>query len=158
MLWLLVALLIPLLSIYGRPVQHWVAANIGYTVAAWIISISLTISIALLINVLSRQSSRLPYYHLMWFLPLFLLFPFMLERVEERVHFLTFGAFGALSLLFFSPLAAFVLCIGFSGTDELLQYYLPDRVGDWRDVGFNSLASLSAALFTGLWLKGGNRG
>lgn len=83
----------------------------------------------------------------MWFMPLFLIVPMLLERVEERLHFLTFGIFGALSILLFSPRLAFIVCLLGSAGDEVLQFYLPDRVGDWRDVAMNSLASLGAAYF-----------
>ena len=30
--------------------------------------------------------------------------------------------------------------------DELLQHFLPSRVGDWRDVGFNALAASGGLL------------
>ena len=78
---------------------------------------------------------------------LFLIVPLLLERVEERMHFLTFGLFGALSMALFAPRYAFIICLLGAGGDELLQFYLPDRVGDWRDVAFNALASFGAAIF-----------
>jgi len=152
-LWLLNVAFIPLLSVFGRPLQYWVAETIGYRAAAWLIGLALFIAIVILLLYLKRLSGQLRYYHLSWFLPLFLIIPLLLERVEERLHFLSFGAFGALSLLLFAPRYAIILCLLFSSADELLQYYLPDRVGDWRDVGFNSLASLSAALFTALSIQ-----
>jgi VanZ family protein len=87
----------------------------------------------------------------LWVAVVFLLLPLFLERVEERLHFLTFGLFGALSMLLFRPRYAFMMSVVFSGADELLQYFLTDRVGDWRDVGMNSLASLSAGMF--VWVS-----
>ena len=157
-LWLVVVTLIPLLSVFGRRLQHWSAENVGYHLIAWVIGLGLLIAIGLLVQQLWRRSNAIPYLHLGWFLPLFLVLPLMLERVEERLHFLTFGAFGALALMLFAPRTALVLCLAYSGGDELLQHYLPDRVGDWRDVGMNALASLAAALFTWLWLKQAGRG
>ena len=52
--------------------------------------------------------------------------------------------------MLFRPRVAFAICIIVSAADELLQYYLPDRVGDWFDVAMNALASVAAAIF--IWL------
>ena len=150
-LWMLVIVATLGLSVFGRSIQYWVRDNFGYTVAAWIIALSLLFTIILLIRYLRQLAGQVPYWNLAWFLVLFLLVPLLLDRVEERLHFLTFGAFGALSLLLFSPRTAILLCLAFSAGDEVLQYYLPDRVGDIRDVAMNSLASLAAALF--VWLN-----
>ena len=150
MAWMANLGLLPVLSIYGRPLQYWVADNIGYEVTAWIIGLTLLVAICSILLWLWRRYQSLPLVHLGWFLPLFLLLPLTLDRVEERVHFLSFGAFGLLSLLVFAPRVAFTLCLLISASDELLQHYLPDRVGDWRDVGFNLLASCSTASFA--WL------
>lgn len=68
--------------------------------------------------------------------------------IEERVHFIVFGSFGFLSMLIFSPKIAITVCISISVLDEGLQWYLPDRVGDWFDVGINILASVAGAFFT----------
>ena len=38
----------------------------------------------------------------------------------------------------------FVCAVG--AVDELIQWGLPNRVGDWRDVGFNSAAGLLGTL------------
>lgn len=147
MAWLATLLILPLLSIYGRPLQYWVADNIGYRVAAWIIGLSLLLAIGAILLWLWRSHKTLPLIHLSWFLPLFLVLPLALERVEERVHFLTFGAVGMLSFMLFAPRLALAICLIVSSGDELLQHFLPDRVGDWRDVGFNVLASCSAGSF-----------
>jgi len=145
--WLLVCVFIGLLSLYGRPLQYWVADSIGYTLAAWIIGLSLLTIICLFSYSLYRFKLQLPWFHFIWFLPLFLILPLLLERVEERLHFLTFGAFGAISILLFNPRLAFIVCISGAAGDELFQFYLPDRVGDWRDVAMNCLASLGAGYF-----------
>ncbi len=99
---------------------------------------------------LKHRKLSIPYVHLFWFAVVFLVLPLFLERVEERLHFLTFGLFGAFSMLLFKPRYALMMCILFSGADELLQFFLADRVGDWRDVGMNCLASLGAGMF--VWI------
>lgn len=145
--WLLTSFTIPLLSVFGRGLQFWVADTIGYGLAAWILGLTMLVVIGLLTYRLLKDNQRPPWVHLAWFLPLFLIVPLLLERVEERMHFLTFGLFGALSMALFSPRHAFIICILGAAGDELLQFYLPDRVGDWRDVAFNALASFAAAIF-----------
>jgi len=145
--WLLNGMTIVLLSVFGRSLQYWVAETIGYSLAAWILGLSMLVLIGVFIFGLLKDNERLPWVHLVWFVPLFLIVPLFLERVEERMHFLTFGLFGALSMALFAPRYAFIICILGAGGDELLQFYLPDRVGDWRDVAFNALASFGAAIF-----------
>lgn len=149
--WLSVVVFIPLLSVYGRPLQYWVADTVGYTTAAWTITLGLVTCISLLLVYLKKNRMPVVSIHLLWFLAVFLILPFFLDRVEERLHFLTFGLYGALSMLLFTPQVAVILCLLLSGADELLQFYLVDRVGDWRDVGMNSLASLGACAF--VWLS-----
>lgn len=145
--WLLTVAMILLLSVFGRSLQFWVAETIGYGLAAWILGISMLVMIGLPVSRILIDNERPPWMHLVWFIPLFLIAPFLLERVEERMHFLTFGLFGALSMALFAPRYALIICLLGAAGDELLQFYLPDRVGDWRDVAFNALASFGAAMF-----------
>lgn len=145
--WLSTGFAILLLSLFGRSLQYWVVNTVGYGLAAWLLGLSMFVGTGLLISRLFKDNQRPPWVHLAWFLPLFLIVPLLLERVEERVHFLTFGLFGGLSMALFPPRAALVICFLGAAGDELLQLYLPDRVGDWRDVAFNALASFGAAIF-----------
>lgn len=147
MCWLSVLVFIVLLSIYGRPLQYLIADSIGYTTTAWILGLTMLTVLCFSLYSLFKFKFRLPWFHLVWFLPLYLMLPLLLDRVEERMHFLTFGVFGAASILLFNPRLAFMVCIIGSTGDELLQFYLPDRVGDLRDVAMNCLASLGAAYF-----------
>ena len=87
-----------------------------------------------------RQGGYRRLWHLSWALALFGLLPLTLPAVEERLHFLVFGAFGLASGRAFPIWLALLLGTTAAGLDELLQWALPDRVGDWRDVGFNLLA------------------
>lgn len=140
-------MLILLLSIYGRALQSWVEDHLGYTAVAWIVALTLLALIMLYLFRGQPDSPSLPWMNLLWVLPLFVLLPLSLERVEERIHFLVFGVYGALSLLLFGPRAALLMCLLGAAGDEVLQYFLPDRVGDWRDVVMNFVAALGAALF-----------
>jgi len=152
-LWLCTLTCIPVLSIRGRSLQNWAAETLGYTLVAWMIGFIIFLLIIVYLLYLYRESVSIPWLHLVWVLLLFLALPLLLDRVEERLHFLTFGLFGALSILIYSPKLAVLLCISISMGDELLQYFLSDRVGDWWDVAMNSLASLGAALFISLTIS-----
>jgi hypothetical protein len=72
---------------------------------------------------------------------------------EERVHFLQYGLLGLLVLktsrvrswLQLLAVAAFVIAVG--AIDEAIQWLLPNRVGDLRDVAMNTLAGVM-----GVWI------
>jgi hypothetical protein len=72
---------------------------------------------------------------------------------EERFHFLQYGLLGILVLRTsrcetwpqLAKVSLFVVLIGMG--DELIQWWLPNRVGDLRDVGMNSLAGVM-----GVWI------
>ncbi|MFQ5913995.1 MAG: VanZ family protein [Nitrospinota bacterium] len=92
---------------------------------------------------------------------LFLLFFWRLENPVEKVHFFEYGL---LSYLAFHCLgwtwkglgiwelrAATLGLTGVMGTlDEVIQYLLPNRFGELRDVGFNLLAGLLGLVVTEL--------
>jgi VanZ like family len=72
---------------------------------------------------------------------------------EERFHFLEYGLLGILvvktcrspTLILAGAAALFVAAVG--AGDELIQWALPNRVGDWRDVGMNVFAGVM-----GVWI------
>jgi VanZ family protein len=43
-------------------------------------------------------------------------------------------------------LLAFALCVGYGALDELHQYFVPDRLADWRDVLSDSAGSAAGLL------------
>ena len=138
--WLLTLSTIPALSIYGRRLQTLARENLDTGLLAWLIA---TPTLLLVFAVLLHQVRHGNYrrlWHLSWALALFGLLPLTLPAVEERLHFLVFGAFGLASGRAFPIGVALLLGTAAAGLDELLQWVLPDRVGDWRDVGFNLLA------------------
>ncbi len=138
--WLLVLATIPALSIYGRRLQTLARENLDTGLLAWLIAIpTLLLVFAVLLHQVRRGNYR-RLWHLSWALALFGLLPLTLPAVEERLHFLVFGAFGLASGRAFPIWLAVLLGTAAAGLDELLQWALPDRVGDWRDVGFNLLA------------------
>jgi len=147
-LWLLTLVTIPLLSIFGRPVQRFLKENLSHNQITIILGLVLLVLSFKAIYWLIRRHSYRRVWHLLWFVPLFIIAPYFMPVVEERVHFIVFGCFGFLSMLIFPPRTAIALCISISVLDEGLQWYLPDRVGDWFDVSINMLASVAGAIFS----------
>ena len=78
---------------------------------------------------------------------------YQLDIPEERVHFLQYGLLGILVFMTrrsgswweLGALAGFVVLVGIG--DELIQWWLPNRVGDLRDVAMNAGAGV-----LGLWI------
>ena len=78
---------------------------------------------------------------------------FSLDVWAERVHFIQYGLLGLLvsraykisSLNMLLASGLFIMSIGL--VDEVIQWFLPNRYGDIRDVVMNSLGGVS-----GLWL------
>ncbi|MCX2975559.1 VanZ family protein [Halieaceae bacterium IMCC8485] len=72
---------------------------------------------------------------------------------EEKVHFLQYGLLGMMvtatarseSISLLAKLAIFAISVGM--IDETIQWYLPNRVGDPRDVAFNTVAAI-----LGIWI------
>jgi len=99
-----------------------------------------------------------------------------LEQPEEALHFVQYGLVGG---LFFAALAercrhlpdsawlnrpavpavlAFVLTVAAGWTDEGIQYLLPNRYYDLRDVAFNAAAGGLAIAGTAAWRWARQRG
>ncbi len=66
----------------------------------------------------------------------------------EAVHFLVFSWLGWVSITAFGPLYGVVAVISVAVGDEMLQYYLPSRIGDIHDVVINLVSG-----FIGILLK-----
>ena len=150
--WLTLLILIPLVSIFGRSLQRFIRNNnVSSELLAVFMLLALVSMLVVMVTWFRRHGGTFNLWHLLWMIPLFLLFPLTLPLVEERLHFLLFGGFGFFSMLLFPPWLALGVLLAVAGLDEVLQWFLPDRVGDWRDVAFNALASLGggAAAFFG---------
>jgi len=148
--WLLLLCTIPLLSIYGRRLQAFSREHLNTDILAWVIAVP---TLLLAVIFLLDQARRYGYHrlwHLVWAVALFGILPLTLNAVEERLHFLVFGAFGLVTGRTFTGKTGLLLGISAAGLDELLQWALPDRVGDWRDVGFNLLSVLGGLLLAKL--------
>lgn len=152
-LWIIVLLTIPLMSVFGRNIQQYVIENYSRQ------NITITIGVILALMCIkgsywlikNHAYSRL--WHLLWFIPLFIIYPYTMPIIEERVHFIIFGLLGYLSSTLFPVRITFLICISISVLDEGLQWYLPDRVGDWHDISINLIASIAGAVFSYISVK-----
>lgn len=137
---------IPLLSLNGRAWQRSAGEWLDAGTAITLISLALAGLLGAGAVWLIRRAGWRALWHLLWSFPLFILLPLDMPVMVERIHFLVFGLFGFLSVLVFGPLWGFAFPILFAGLDELFQWWLPDRVGDLRDVSINILAGAGGAL------------
>ena len=151
--WIAVLATIPVLSIFGRPLQRLLREHIT---SAQLAAGFLLCSLALLF-ILARKTTissiRDRFLHLSWSAILYLVVPWFLPTVEERLHFIVFGVLGFLSETNFGLKRSLVICLFVGGLDEILQWVLPDRVGDLRDVGFNWLASIGGCFLSYYLIK-----
>jgi len=151
-IWWINLFAIPLLSLTGRDLQYWLLQFFSREFSALLVFLALlSFSIAGLIQL--RGTTRYWKWHSIWLALLFLILPFSLGNFEERIHFLLFGAFGFSSMRLYPLLSAAMWVYALSGGDELLQWWLPQRVGDWHDVYINLLAGSGGMLlaFVGRW-------
>ena len=136
--------LIPTLSIFGRELQSVVSNNNFNDIAEYVIAAALIITSLLVVVV--RPSGPFNWPLTIVAMIVFVMIPYQLDRYEERLHFICFGLLGFSAYRSFGTKVAMMLtCLAGMG-DEVLQYFLPSRVGDWRDVFMNCFAGLSAAL------------
>lgn len=143
------------LAIVGRGLQHWLESLdlLRWTGLAVVLVLALAVATWAI-----RIGPRLPRRRaatavvaagalLAWGLTF--------ERPEETVHLLLFGAIGVTATLAFGLRAGLPVAVACAGADELLQWYLPDRVGDWPDVTTNTLAGAAGWLIG--WTHAGDR-
>ena len=136
--------LIPTLSIFGRELQSVVSNNNFNDIAEYVIAAALIITSLLVVVV--RPSGPFNWPLTIVAMIVFVMIPYQLDRYEERLHFICFGLLGFSAYRAFGIKLAMMLSCSAGMGDEVLQYFLPSRVGDWRDVVMNCFAGLSAAL------------
>lgn len=81
-----------------------------------------------------------------------------IEIPEERMHFIQYGILGIMSFFVFRGeafgLLKAILLVTIAGAiDEVIQYFLPNRVGDIRDVVFNTLGGVLGVAIAKLALQ-----
>lgn len=131
-----------LLSVYGRPLQQFIVSRID---SIWFVIISFGLLLGLITRFLLKQEKRPSYFLIA---VLFMLLAsgvsgvyFQYLRPVESVHFFIFFICGYLATSFgviWGVVALTCVAVG----DEILQYFLPSRVGDLHDVAINFLSGV----------------
>lgn len=134
------AVSIPVISYTGRRLQHWLEATLTKEQTGLLVTVLLLITALIYILRFIRNWKRLWWRFLVIVILLLIIFQ-LVPINEERVHFILFSVLGYLATTLFSFLSGLFFCIFFSVGDEIFQWFLPDRVGDPRDVLFNLAAS-----------------
>lgn len=151
--WLACVIVIFSLSIFGRTLQKAIAERVDtYWVA--VIVFGLLVLIVLLLYK-KREAHSIP--HRLLVFSCFLIvaggvavyYKYLLP--VETLHFLVFFCYGWVSSAVFGPLYGVVAVMGMAIGDEILQYYLPSRVGDFHDVVINSMSGLIGLVLRNKW-------
>jgi len=136
-LWLPLALLVPLLSVTGRPLLRWLDGWLSRSALGWWLGAALVLALAWAVWRLRRYRPAVAaamavvaVLALAW-----------VPRGEERLHLLLFGLLGYLGVAALGPAWSLAACWALAAGDEGLQAFLPDRVADWRDVVMNAAAA-----------------
>ena len=147
-LWISNILAILSLSYWGRDLQGLLMENFNRAELAGIIFSAFIFFVGLIYYLLYYQQNPTPPLLLtLFFLACFLVLPFALETIEERTHILLFASLGILLARRFKFHIALLTALAVGAGDEVFQYFLPNRVGDIRDVLFNWTSALTGLLF-----------
>ena len=154
-LWLIIWAYIAL-TYLSLPFMRGILRTIKTAIGDQSLGIALNVTLALAGLSLAFLAKRVGWRHLLLAtLPLAIIATaaYSLDIPEERMHYLQYGLLGVLlaktarleSWFRSVQLALFAVLIGFG--DELIQWWLPNRVGEWRDVTMNASAGV-----LGLWI------
>ena len=138
-----------------RDVLRFIYKTIGREILIEIISVSIIITI-ILIFFLFWKRKRYGFWRLagiIFIISIYIVWVFQLDIPEERVHFMEYGILGIMVYNGFNSnkmkifFLAIVITAIFGTIDELIQWFLPNRVGDIRDVIVNAVSGM-----LGVWL------
>ena len=143
--WILIGALIPVMSLYGRDMQRFMRDQLEGGSYVLVLGGALVVAAGASVVWLMRRRSKQTLWLGLLLLVAIVLITQLLHNPTEWIHFVLFGAFGLLATLLWRPSMAIAICLLMSGGDELFQWFLPDRVGDPRDVLMNIAACLLGA-------------
>lgn len=149
--WLLCVVLILSLSFYGRRLQLLLIQRFDMTLIAVVVfvvlfGVLLFFSIHRQVYALSRRVLFGTYFLL--FIAGYTVHSQLVAPVET-LHFLVFSCFGWFSAALFGVWYGVVAVVSMAVSDEIFQYFLPDRIGDIRDVVINAISGIIGLLFHG---------
>jgi hypothetical protein len=150
--WLFSLFSIVLLSIIGRQVQLYIVARLN---PFWIAGVIFVLLFVLLARICKERRDRQAPL-LVVGCSLFLVISGIVAVYMgyllpiEAVHFLVFSCFGWISATVFGPFYGVVVVLSTSVGDEIVQHFLPNRVGDLHDVTVNFISGCAGVI---LWRK-----
>ncbi len=128
----------------GRYVVNFLYANFGKENLSILINILLVVLLGILFYLFRGRLRKL-----LIILPFIVAVIFIsLDRPEERAHFIQYGILGIMAFKLFGVYSFkglimsvfFVFVVG--AVDELIQWFLPSRVGDIKDVLLNFIGGI----------------
>jgi hypothetical protein len=158
-IWLLIALYIAVIYLtlpLMRPVLNYLYSSVGKGTLSVMVNLSLGIASASI--VLLSVKRGLPRALLIGILLVIAaLFIYGMDRPEERIHFLEYGVLGFMVLKGMKEhrhmiVLSFVFVALVGAVDELIQWLLPNRVGDLRDIAMNAAGGM-LGIWTGKLLQ-----
>ncbi|WP_161635193.1 VanZ family protein [Desulfovermiculus halophilus] len=156
-LWATNVAVIFVLCIWGRPLQHLVQEMVPLAWVGYAVTAALAIAVLYLVLRRGRVRPRPGQIASAGLAAVVLVLTFDMKRPEEKLHLLLFGALGFISIRVFGFWKGLGMCLAVAGFDELLQLYLPSRVGDFRDVGMNAVSGILGAVIGWQWAGVGSR-
>lgn len=138
---------IVLLSVYGRGVQRLVASSLAEGRHTAVVALLVAAAIAT-VAAAGWARGRDGALRAALLVPLLGIGLWLVPLPEERIHFLVFGVFGALTFAAFAEWRAAAVAIAIAVGDEVLQAALPDRYFDVRDIAINSASALAGGWLT----------
>jgi Na+/melibiose symporter-like transporter len=147
-LWVIVLAAIPLFSRFGRVLQGYLADTIGRTGTGWLLGSGVFVLLVCVTVLLVRRSGRRALIHLAWMLILIAgLMLYLRDNPERWYHIILFGPLGFLSVQAFSIRTGAEIALSVAFLDELFQFFLPNRVGDFVDVMINAVCAGTGIIF-----------
>lgn len=147
-LWVIVLAAIPLFSRFGRMFQGYLAETIGRTGIGWLLGSGVSVLLVFAAILLVRKSGIRGLIHLVWMIFLVTgLMMYLKNNPERWYHIILFGPLGFLSVQAFSIRTGTEIALSVAFLDELLQHFLPNRVGDFVDVIINAVCAGTGIVF-----------
>jgi VanZ family protein len=146
---------------FGPAIRNFLTEHFGKWFVIWFVGISLLAGVVTIFAAVLRRERKFSVIRFLWLLLIVFLYWQFLKRTFrvpiESVHFIEYGILSVLAYRALRESYAetwiFVLVIVFTYTvgiaDELIQWVLPNRVAEIRDVLFNAVSGVLAQIF--LW-------
>ncbi len=146
-LWSTLLVLIILISIFGRKLQYLALSVASSHTVGMVISALLVVAVVSWLVWSARHLPRAWSFGLAGLALFVVALTFNMRWPEEKLHLLLFSVWGFMTLRLFGLRYALVICLLAAALDEGLQYLVPDRVADWRDVGMNAASAVAGVIF-----------